>query len=170
MLPLQNCACARGVARLDVVQAVVRPATLWVSLPLLARLERFAEPLLRAAAEAAVAAAAAKAEEERREQAVQAPQQQPAAGASLHSFGASSLTSPDPPQAPSAAVGIDAARFDATNPKASAAKVGESIGSDCTWICADPIADMLIRVAPGFETDAHDGCSAKEVWQRLVHG
>lgn len=35
----------------------MRPVTLWLGLPLLARLEAFAEPLLLAAAEAAVAAA-----------------------------------------------------------------------------------------------------------------
>lgn len=43
------------------MQAAVRPVTLWISLPLLERLERFAEPLLLMAAESAAATAAAEA-------------------------------------------------------------------------------------------------------------
>jgi hypothetical protein len=68
-------------------EAALRPVTLWLGLPLLARLEAFAEPLLLAAAEATAAAAEAAAAAEgqqRRSQRVafetpQGGQQPPAA-------------------------------------------------------------------------------------------
>lgn len=80
------------------MQAALRPATLWVSLPLLTRLEKFAEPLLRAAAEAAAAAAATAAAQSAEEQEVESPLQQSwlqsgAAGSSFHAPGLG-VTSP----------------------------------------------------------------------------
>lgn len=48
-------------------EAALRPVTLWLGLPLLARLEAFAEPLLLAAAEAAAAAAEAAAAEQQQQ-------------------------------------------------------------------------------------------------------
>lgn len=52
---------AAGSDAEPMAEAALRPVTLWLGLPLLARLEAFAEPLLLAAAEATAAAAEAAA-------------------------------------------------------------------------------------------------------------